>query len=174
MRLAILHRRLIAAMGLAALGAYVAGAGATPATLLAASALSLSLFWLPPPEWGAWIERIARAGALALFGWTLYVSFVLGRDFMAPVLAILLFLLGVETLRSLDARNDVRLYSLAFALLIAGTAYYPGLGFAAGFTAFAGLATVGMRVGCLRRQTGAAARNVLSTGSGAGRAADLC
>ncbi|HEU4454800.1 MAG TPA: DUF3488 and transglutaminase-like domain-containing protein [Longimicrobium sp.] len=153
MSLATLHRRLVSAMSLAALWAYVSGAGSSPATLAAGGALGLSLLWLPPPSWGAWIERVTRVGVMALFAWTLWVSLVAGRDFMAPVMGILLFLLGTEALRPVDAKNDVRLYTLAFALLIAATAFYPGLGFAAGFASFVALATLAMMAGFLRRQS---------------------
>jgi len=151
--LGVLHRRMVSAMGLTALWAYVAGAGSSPATLMAGGAMGLSLLWLPPASWGAWIERFARVGVMALFGWTLWISLVVGQDFMAPVMGILLFLLGVEALRPLEMKNDTRLYTLAFALLIAATAFYPGLGFAAGFASFVAAATLAMLAGFLRRQS---------------------
>ena len=152
MRLALLHRRLVAAMALSALAAYAAGAGASPMVLAAAAGLAASLFWLPPPEWSAWLERASRIGVLALFALSAWQVLVLARDFMGPVLAMLLFLLVTESLRALEAKNDMRLYSLSFALLIAGTAFYPGLSFGAAFTAYVALATLAMMVGFLRRQ----------------------
>jgi transglutaminase-like putative cysteine protease len=151
--IALLHRRLTAAMSLAALLAFMAGAGASPEALVAAGALAVACFRLPPPEWSVWIERIAKAVILGLCGWMLYVAFVLGQDFMPAVMAMLLFLLGAESLRSVDAKNDSRLYLLAFALLLAATAYYPGLGFAAAFIAFIVLSTLALMVGYLRRQS---------------------
>jgi transglutaminase-like putative cysteine protease len=153
MSTALLHRRLTAAMSLAALLAFMAGAGASPEAVLAAGALSVACFRLPPPEWSVWIERISRTVIVGLCAWMLYVAFVLGQDFMPAVIAMLLFLLAAESLRSVDAKNDSRLYLLAFALLLAATAYYPGLGFAAAFIAFIVLSTLALMVGYLRRQS---------------------
>jgi transglutaminase-like putative cysteine protease len=153
MTTALLHRRLTAAMSLAALLAFMAGAGASPEAVLAAAALAVACFRLPSPEWSVWIERISKAVILGLCAWMLYVAFVLGQDFMPAVMAMLLFLLGAESLRSVDAKNDTRLYLLSFALLLAATAYYPGLGFAAAFIAFIVLSTLALMVGYLRRQS---------------------
>ena len=83
-----------------------------------------------------WIERVSRLVILALCAWMLYVAFVVGGDFLPAVMAMVLFLLAAETLRPLAAKNDTRLYLLSFALLLAATAYYPGIGFAASFIAF--------------------------------------
>ena len=153
MRLARLHRRLVSAMALAALVAFAAGDGVTPAVMVAVAALAASIAWLPPPQTGAWIERVTRVGVLALLAWLVYAAVLLGQDFMPGVMAMLLFLLGGEALRPLEAHNDMRLYSLSFALLIAATAYYPGPAFAVGFVAYVGLAVLAMMVGYLRRET---------------------
>jgi transglutaminase-like putative cysteine protease len=152
-RLARLHRRLVSAMALAALVAYAAGNGVTAPVLVVAAALALSLAWLPPAGTGAWIERVTRAGVLLLCAWLIYAAVVLGQDFMPGVMAMLLFLLGGEALRPLEARNDMRLYSLSFALLIAATAYYPGPAFAVGFVTYVGVAVLAMMVGYLRRES---------------------
>ncbi len=48
--------------------------------------------------------------------------------------------------------NDARLYSLSFALLLASTAYRPGLLFLLAFLAYVGLATVALIFGHLRRE----------------------
>ena len=153
MRLARLHRRLVSAMALAALAAYAAGDGVTLPVAATAVALALSFTWLPGAAVGAWIERATRVGVLALFAWMVYGAFVLRQDFMPGVVGMLLFLIGGEALRPLEARNDMRLYSLTFALLIAATAFYPGIGFAAGFVAYVALAVLGMMVGYLRRES---------------------
>ncbi len=153
MKLARLHRRLASAMALAALAAFAAGDGVGPAALAAAAALVLSVLWLPGQGSGAWIERATRLGIVALFGWMAYGAVVLGHDFMPGVMSMLLFLLAGEALRPLEARNDMRLYSLSFALLIAATAFYPGLAFAFGFVAYVGLTVLAMMVGYLRRET---------------------
>lgn len=151
--LARLHRRLVSGMALAALVAYAAGGGVDVPVAVAAAALIVSAGWLPPPSAGAWIERVTRIGVLGLCAWLAYGAVVAGRDFMPGIISMLLFLLAGEALRPLDSRNDMRLYSLSFALLIAATAYYPGPGFAVGFVAYVGLAVLGMMVGYLRRET---------------------
>jgi protein-glutamine gamma-glutamyltransferase len=150
--LALLHRRLTAALALSALVAFAAGAGATPALLLVGGAIAAAAVRLPPPAWAEWVERGARLGILALCAWMLYVAFVLRQDFMPAVMAMLLFLLVAESARSLEARNDGRLYLLSFSLLLAATAFYPGLAFAAAFVAYVVLATLALTVGYLRRQ----------------------
>ena len=153
MSIALLHRRLTAAMALAALLAFMAGAGTSAGAVVAAGALAVACFRLPPEAWSVWIERISKAVILGLCAWMLYVAFALGEDFMPAVMAMLLFLLGAESLRSVEAKNDTRLYLLSFALLLAATAYYPGLGFAAAFVAFIVLSTLALVVGYLRRQS---------------------
>ncbi|HEX8362033.1 MAG TPA: DUF3488 and transglutaminase-like domain-containing protein, partial [Longimicrobium sp.] len=152
MTVALLHRRLTAGMALAALAAFAAGAGLGAPTLVAGAGLLVAALWQPPPEWSRWVEHASRVGVLALCAWMLHVAFVRAGDFMPQVLAMLLFLLVAEALRSLDAKNDMRLYSLSFALMIAATGYYPGIGFAAAFAAYVALAVLAMMVGFLRRQ----------------------
>lgn len=152
MKLALLHRRLTVGMGLAALAAFAAGAGLLPEVVVAALGLGVALWRLPPPEWGGRVEQTVRVGALLLCAWAAYVAFVAVGDFMPQVLAMLLFLLVGEALRPLEARNDMRLYALSFALLIAATAYYPGLQFAAAFIAYVALATLALMTGHLRRE----------------------
>lgn len=152
MNVALLHRRLTAAMALSAMLAFMAGAGAAPESLLTAGVLCFAAFRLPPESWAVWIERISRGVIVALCAWMLYVAFVLGGDFLPAVMAMLLFLLAAETLRPLQAANDTRLYLLSFALLLAATGYYPGLGFAAAFIAFIVFSTLAMTAGYLRRQ----------------------
>jgi protein-glutamine gamma-glutamyltransferase len=150
--LARMHRRLAAAMALAALAAFVAGAGWEPATAATGAVLAVTLVWLPPAGWNRWIERVARVVLLALFAWAAYVAFVLVADFMPAVMAMLLFLLATESIRPLEAQNDARLYMLAAALFVGATAFYPGIAFAVAFVAFVVLATLAMMVGFLRRQ----------------------
>ena len=78
MSVALLHRRLTAAMALSALLAFMAGAGVSPEGLLAAGVLCFAAFRLPPESWGTWIERASRLVILGLCAWMLYVAFVLG------------------------------------------------------------------------------------------------
>ncbi|HEX2188515.1 MAG TPA: transglutaminaseTgpA domain-containing protein, partial [Longimicrobiaceae bacterium] len=115
-------------------------------------ALAAALVRLPPAEAGPWVERAVRLGAVALCARVLYVAFVARGDFMPDVLAMLLFLLVGESLRPLAARNDMRLYALSLALMVAATAYSPGLAFAAAFVAFVALTTLALMTGHLRRE----------------------
>ena len=121
MTAAQLHRRLTAGMGLAALAAYAAGAGWTADVGIAAVALGGAVVHPPSARWSALIERGTRILIVGLCAWMLYVAFVLGSDFMPAVMAMLLLLLGGESLRSLETRNDGRLYLLSFSLLVAAT-----------------------------------------------------
>ena len=152
MRVAVLHRRFTSAMALAALLAFVAGAGWSVMEAVTATGLAATLFMVPGARWSGWIERGSRVVILGLCAWMLYVAFVLRQDFMPAVMAMLLFLLMAESLRSLEARNETRLYLLSFALLLGATAYYPGIGFAACFVAFVVFATLAMMTGYLRRE----------------------
>lgn len=153
LRLALLHRRLTVAMALAALTAFAAGAGLPLiVTALTAAVLGLALVWQPDPRLGDRIERVVLVIAALLVLWTLYQVFVVTDDVVAPVVALLLVLLAGEALRSLDAKNDVRLYTLSFALLVAATAYLPGVVFAAAFVAFVLLTTFALMVGHVRRE----------------------
>ncbi|HUF13299.1 MAG TPA: DUF3488 and transglutaminase-like domain-containing protein [Longimicrobiales bacterium] len=153
LRLARLHRRLTVAMALAALTAFAAGAGLPLAVTAATAALLVLAFvWQPGPELSEHIERGVLVIATLLVLWALYQVFVVTDDIVAPVVALLLILLVGEALRSLDARNDVRLYTLSFALLVAATAYLPGVVFAAAFIAFVLFTTFALMVGHVRRE----------------------
>jgi transglutaminase-like putative cysteine protease len=151
-RLALLHRRLSVGMGLAGLLAFAGGAGFEPlSTLLAAAALLLALFWHPTPGGSRTLERLWLPLAALLVVRALAHVFFLGGDVVIPVVDLLLLLLCAEALRSLDARNDARLYALSFALMLAATAYRPGLLFAAAFVSYLVVGTVALTVGHLRR-----------------------
>jgi transglutaminase-like putative cysteine protease len=78
--------------------------------------------------------------------------FVVRDDVVIPVVDLLLLLLSAEALRSLDAPNDLRLYSLSFALILASTTYRPGIVFLLAFIAYVVLATVALMVGHVRRK----------------------
>lgn len=153
MNLRRLHRRLAVLMGLAGLLAFAGGAGFEPvSTLLAGTALVTALFWSPSSELSSRLERVwvPLAGILVLRA--LYHVLMVGDDVVIPVVDLLLLLLSAESLRSLDAPNDARLYALSFALLLASAAYRPGILFAIGFLAYVVVGTVALLVGHLRRQ----------------------
>jgi len=153
MSLRLLHRRLAILMGLTGLVAFAAGAGFEPlSALLAAVALTVALFWQPEPELSRKLERAWLPLATLLVLRALYHVFVIQGDVVIPVVDLLLLLMAAEALRSLDAPNDVRLYALSFALILASTAYRPGIVFLVAFVGFVVLATVALMVGHLRRQ----------------------
>ncbi|MFO8174545.1 MAG: transglutaminaseTgpA domain-containing protein [Longimicrobiales bacterium] len=152
MALALTHRRLTLLMAAAALLAFAGGAGMEPLqAILAGAGLLTALVWQPSPGLSARLERIWLPLAVLLVVRALIHIFVIRDDVVIPVVDLLFLLLVAEALRSLDAGNEPRLYSLSFALLLASTAYRPGLLFVLAFTAYVGLATVALMVGHLRR-----------------------
>ncbi len=139
-------------MALASLVAFAGGAGVEPlSALLAGAALLLGLVWQPDRELSARLEKVWLPLAAILAVRALLHAFVIRGDVVVPVVDLLLLLMAAEALRTLDAPNDFRLYSLSFALLLASTAYRPGIVFLVAFVAFTGLATLGLMVGHLRR-----------------------
>lgn len=153
MSLELLHRRLVVGMGLVALAAFAGGAGFEPISMiLAALTLTLALFWQPNSTVSLRLERVWLPVAAVLVLRSLYHVFLVGDDVVIPVVDLLLLLLCAEALRSLDAPNDARLYSLTAALLVASTVYRPGVLFALAFVAYVVLATVALVVGHLRRK----------------------
>lgn len=155
-RLARLNRRLAVLTGLFGLLAYSGGAGFSliPASL-ATAALLAALHWHPDPELSNRMERVWLPLALLLVARALYHVLVVQGDVVLPVVELLLLLLAAEALRSLDARNDARLHALAFALLLAATAYRPGVLFAVAFIGYVTSATMALLVGHLRRESDA-------------------
>lgn len=153
MRLARTHRRLAVLMSLASMLAFAGGAGVEPfSTILATAALIVAFFWQPSPDLSVRMERIWLPLALILVVRAIFHGFVLQDDVVIPVVDLLFLLLAAESLRSLEASNDARLYSLSFALLLAATAYRPGLLFLLAFLAYVGLATLALIYGHLRRE----------------------
>ena len=153
MNLRLLHRRLAVLMSAAGLVAFAGGAGAEPvSTVLAGVALTVALFWHPDSETSSRMERIWLPLATLLVVRALLHVFVIRDDVVIPVVDLLLLLLAAESLRSLDAPNDLRLYALSFALVLAATAYRPGIVFLLAFVAYVGLATMALMVGHLRRR----------------------
>ena len=151
MSLALLHRRLVVGMGLVALTAFAGGADFEPiSTVLAALALILAFVWQPDSGVSLRLERFWLPFAAVLVVRFLYHLFLVGDDVVIPVVDLLLLLLCAEVLRSLDAPNDARLYWLTFALILAATAYRPGVLFALTFVTYVVLATVALVVGHLR------------------------
>jgi len=139
-------------MALAGLAAFAGGAGVEPlSALLAAAALVTALFWRPESDLSSRMERVWVPIATLLVARALFHVFVVRDDVVVPVVDLLLVLMAAEALRSLEARNDIRLYALSFALLLAATAYRPGILFLLAFVAYVGLALMGLTVGHLRR-----------------------
>lgn len=151
MTLALTHRRLSVLMSMASLLAFAGGAGVEPvAATLAGTGLVLALFWQPSATLARGMEKVWLPLAVLLV-LRAVLALVVREDVVIPVVDLLFLLLIAESLRPLDAQNDTRLYALSFALLLASTAYRPGLLFAAAFLGYVGLATVALMVGHLRR-----------------------
>lgn len=152
MSLPLLHRRLAVLLSLSSLLAFAGGAGMDPfaATLLGIG-LTIAFFWQPSSALSARMERVWLPIALLLVARAVFHFFVIRDDVVVPAVDVLFLLLAAECLRSLKAANDARIYSLSFALLLASTAYRPGLLFLPAFIAYVVLATVLLFVGFLRR-----------------------
>jgi transglutaminase-like putative cysteine protease len=159
--LRLLHRRLAAAMGLAAVTAFVSGAGLDTLTpLVAVAALLLAMVWAPGPRLQHVLDPIWRILALGLTARALYHIFVSPADVVLPMVDLLLALLVSENLKESGAA-DTRVYSLSFALLIAACAYRPGVVFAVSFVVYTVLATITLMVGhFIRKLTQHQARDV--------------
>jgi len=154
MNLRLFHRRLAVLMSLAGLVAFAGGAGFEPiSAFLAAIALVAALFWHPDPELSIRLERMWLPLATILVVRALFHVALIRDDIVIPVVDLLLLLLSAEALRSLDAPNDLRLYALSFALILASTAYRPGIIFLLAFIAYIMLATVALMVGHVRRRS---------------------
>ncbi|HEX6559374.1 MAG TPA: DUF3488 and transglutaminase-like domain-containing protein [Longimicrobiales bacterium] len=148
-----LHRRLAAAMGLAALAAFISGAGLeTPAPLLAAGALTLALVWAPGPRLQRVLDPLWRILALSLAARAVLRIVTSPDDVVLPMVDLLLVLLVSENLKESGAAGDTRVYSLSFALMVAACAYRPGVVFALSFVAYSALAVVTLTVGHLIRK----------------------
>ncbi len=153
MRLLDLHRRLVILMCMAALVAFASGAGVeTVSAALSFIALAVAFLWIPDANAS---ERIARVGlplAVLLAFRVLVHVILLGGDVVVPVVDLLLLLLCSEALRAGEHFNEVRLYALTLALLLAATAYRPGALFGVSFTVYVVLASVALPMGVLLRK----------------------
>jgi len=74
------------------------------------------------------------------------------QDVVLPMVDVLLVLIASETLRPARTTGDTRLYSLSFALLVASTAYRPGIVFGLAFVTYTVCGTVALLAGHLVRQ----------------------
>jgi transglutaminase-like putative cysteine protease len=146
------HRRLAVVLSLTALAAFTGGAGFQPATALVAASVLVAVLIHPPGyELGRRLERLLGPLAVVLVLRVAAHAILLGDDVVIPVVDLLLLLLCGEALRPPEAANEVRIYALSFALLLASTAYRPGVLFAAAFVAYVVVASVVVPVGILRR-----------------------
>ena len=152
MSVRLLHRRLAVLMCFAGLLAFAGGAGFEPVSaVLVTLALALAFVWQPDRHTSARLERIWLPLAALLVVRALVHVFVIRDDVVVPVVDLLLLLMAAEALRALEAPNDIRLYALSFALILASTAYRPGVLFLLAFVAYVTLATVALMVGHLKR-----------------------
>lgn len=153
MKLLDVHRRLVILMCVAALIAFASGAGVEVASaILAFVALAVAFLWVPDPRVS---ERIAKVGlplaVLLAFRVLIHVT-LLGGDVVVPVVDLLLLLLCSEALRTGEHFNEVRLYALTLALLLAATAYRPGALFGVSFAIYVVLASMAVPMGVILRK----------------------
>lgn len=154
--LRLLHRRLAAGMGLAATLAFIAGAGLeSPMAPVALVILIIALFWAPPAAGQKRLDMLWRIIALSLAARAVYHVLLSTGDIVLPMVDLLLLLLASETWRESGEAGDTRVYSLSFALLIAASAYRPGVVFALSFVIYTALAVVTLMVGHLVRKLAA-------------------
>jgi hypothetical protein len=140
-------------MSLAGVVAFSAGVGWSAGPSLAAGViLLLTLRWRLSSTASARLEPLWLPVALLLMTRALFLVIDGSGDIVIPVVDLLLLLLTAEALRSSDTFNDVRLYGLSFALLLAATAYRPGVAFAAAFVTYVALASPALMLGNLRRK----------------------
>ena len=153
MNLDRLHRRLVVLLALGGLVAFAAGAGFEPISAsLAGLALLTALFWQPSQAAARRLQRIWVPIAVVMVVRVAIALIVGGTDIVVPVVDLLLVLLCAESLRAPESQNDVRLYSLVFALFLASTAYRPGAAFGLAFVMLVVLGSLAFSVGLIRRK----------------------
>jgi protein-glutamine gamma-glutamyltransferase len=148
-----LHRRLGALLGLAALAAFVSGAGLDAPSVIPAGAVLLLAVFMPPGErWSRRLEPLWRGAALLLAARAALRVVSGAGDPVLPMVDLLLLLLCAESVRQRDGSGDARHFALTFALLIASAAYRPGPLFGLLFIVYVVSATVMLVVGHLTRE----------------------
>jgi protein-glutamine gamma-glutamyltransferase len=149
----VLHRLFITGMAVAALLAFMAGAGSEVRSAWVALPF---LVWAglrrPAEPVPRRLEFAFRGIALVLAGRAAWAATRGPGDAVLPMIDLLLFLLCGEAWRKRESTSDARLYSLSLTLLVAAAAYRPGPGFAFSLLAFVVLATVALTVGHIQRQ----------------------
>jgi protein-glutamine gamma-glutamyltransferase len=150
--LRLLHRRLAATMAFAATLAFVSGAGLdAPAAWLALGVLALAALRPAGIDASRRSEPLWKIAAIVLAVRAAYAAFFVAEDVVLPMVDLLLVLLCAEALRPPEHGHDGRLYSLSIALIIAASAYRPGVLFPISFAAFVVTGTVALAVGHLSR-----------------------
>ena len=160
-----LNRRLSAAIALCALIAFISGAGMdAPLALPAGLLLVVALVWQPSARAQSWIEPVLRVLALLLALRAGITALRGGQDVVAPMVDLLLLLLAAEALRADPRAGAARLYTLSFALLVAASAYRPGLVFGVAFVSYIVLLTLALTVGHIARRAPQGGRRVALPG----------
>ncbi len=153
MNAARLHQRLAAAAALCALVAFTSGAGFdAPFALPAALLLLLATVWQPSERAQRVLEPVLRITALLLAARAALYAVRADTDVVAPMVDLLFLLLVAEALRAQTRSGAARLYALSFALLVAASAYRPGMLFGIAFTAFIVVLTAALVVGHIARE----------------------
>ncbi|MBX6363705.1 MAG: DUF3488 domain-containing protein, partial [Gemmatimonadetes bacterium] len=147
------QQRALGLTALAVVAAYGSATGlASPALAPAALLLVVGLFWRVPPEWSGHLERIGVTVAVLLVSRAAYHALFQNDDVVYAMADLLLALLGIEGIRAGGSRTSGRVYGLCLALILAASAYRPGVAFAAAFLAFIAMGTLSLFIGNLRRE----------------------
>lgn len=147
------QQRALGLTALAVVAAYGSATGlASPALAPAALLLVVGLFWRVPAEWSGHLERIGVTVAVLLVSRAAYHALLQNDDVIYAMADLLLALLGIEGIRAGGGRISGRVYGLCLALVLAASAYRPGVAFAAAFLAFIGMGTLSLFIGNLRRE----------------------
>lgn len=149
-----LHRRLVITVGLAAVVAFLSGAGLdTPLILLAVAALILALVWEPDRKIHERLEWFWRIAAVALAIRAVRLVFIVPEDVVLPMVDVLLVLLVSEAMRPAATTEHTRMYSLSFALLVGAAAYRAGVAFGIAFVVYITAGTVALMIGHVIRES---------------------
>ena len=149
-----LHRRLLVAMGFAALVAFLSGAGLeTPLQVIALVALLVGLVWQPSARRHEQLEAVWRLAAIALAFRAILVVLTTPEDVVLPMVDVLLALLASEALRPAETTDRSRMYTITFALMVGAAAYRAGVGFGIAFIVYSTVGTLALMIGHLVRES---------------------
>jgi protein-glutamine gamma-glutamyltransferase len=149
-----LQRRLLLTMGLAALIAFLSGAGfETPFQIIALASLVVGMIWQPSVRNHDRLEAVLRLVAVALAVRAVLIVLTTPEDVVLPMVDVLLALLTSEAFRPAETTDRSRMYTITFALMVGAAAYRAGVAFGLAFVVYSTVATVALMIGFLIRES---------------------